>query len=232
MIIPAYKLEGKIGLTVRKVSSVLEKLGVVFEIVVVDDGSPDHTYEEASEALDGDRVRVLRYGRNRGKGFALLYGFRHCHGDLVVFFDGDLDIHEKQIAMLLRALDVSDCVVTSKWHRESKTVSTTYRKLLSIGFNLLTRVLTGLRLRDTQTGGKAFRRKVLEETLPLLTVKRYAFDVELLTAITAKGYKILEIPAFYPIILKRRFSTLEIFRMFLDLIAIAYRHRIKRQYSP
>lgn len=232
MIIPAYKLEGKIGLTVRKVSSVLEKLGVMFEIVVVDDGSPDHTYEEASEALDGDRVRVLRYGRNRGKGFALLYGFKHCHGDLVVFFDGDLDVHEKQIAMLLRALDVSDCVVTSKWHPESKTVSTTYRKLLSIGFNLLTRVLTGLRLRDTQTGGKAFRRKVLEETLPLLTVKRYAFDVELLTAITAKGYKILEIPAFYPIILKRRFSTLEIFKMFLDLIAIAYRHRIKRQYSP
>jgi len=232
VIIPAYKLEGKIGLTVRKVSSVLEKLGVMFEIVVVDDGSPDHTYEEASEALDGDRVRVLRYGRNRGKGFALLYGFKHCHGDLVVFFDGDLDVHEKQIAMLLRALDVSDCVVTSKWHPESKTVSTTYRKLLSIGFNLLTRVLTGLRLRDTQTGGKAFRRKVLEETLPLLTVKRYAFDVELLTAITAKGYKILEIPAFYPIILKRRFSTLEIFKMFLDLIAIAYRHRIKRQYSP
>jgi len=231
VIIPAYRLEGKIGLAVRKVSSVLEKLGVVFEIVVVDDGSPDHTYEEASEALDGDRVRVLRYGRNRGKGFALLYGFKHCHGDLVVFFDGDLDIHEGQIPMLLKALDAADCVVTSKWHPESKTISTASRRLLSIGFNLLTRMLTGLRLRDTQTGGKAFRRKVLEEVFPLLTVKRYAFDVELLTAITARGYKVLEIPASHPIILNRRFSPLEILRMFIDLMAIAYRHRIKRQYS-
>jgi hypothetical protein len=57
--------------------------------------------------------------------------------------------------------------------------------------------------RDTQTGGKAFKRKVLEEVALTLTVKRYAFDVELLTAINARGYRIIEAPALYPIMLSK-----------------------------
>jgi len=230
VVIPAYRLEGVIGLTVTRVSTLLDKLSLDYEIIVVDDGSADNTSVEASKACNNGRVKVLKYSVNRGKGYALLYGFKHSCGGHVVFFDGDLDVHEKQIKVLLNGLKEADCVVTSKWHPESKTMASPDRRLLSKCFNLMTRLLTGLRLRDTQTGGKAFKRKVLEEAVPMLTVKRYAFDVELLVAINARGYRIVEVPALYPILLSRRFEFYEIFRMFLDLLAVAYRHRIRKQY--
>lgn len=230
IIIPAYRLEGKIGLTVNRVSTLLDKLGLDYEIIVVDDGSPDKTWMEASNSCNDVRVKALRYDVNRGKGYALLYGFKHSRGENVVFFDGDLDIHENQICILLNGLKKSDCVVTSKWHPASKTIASPIRRLLSKTFNLLTRLLTGIRLRDTQTGGKAFRRKLLEDIAPLLTVKRYAFDVELLTAITVRGYRITEAPALYPVVLSKRFKIREIFRMLLDLLAVTYRHRIRRWY--
>jgi len=231
VIIPAYRLEKRIGLTVRRVSALLDKLGLDYEVIVVDDGSPgDGTWVEAMNSCGNGRVKAFRYSVNRGKGYALLYGFRHSRGRRIVFFDGDLDVHEGQIEVLLDCLKGADCVITSKWHPASKTVATPDRRLLSKCFNLLARLLTGLRLRDTQTGGKAFRREVLEDIAPLLTVKRYAFDVELLTAVTARGYRIAEAPALYPIVLSRRFKLREIFRMLLDLLAVTYRHRIKRQY--
>jgi len=231
VIIPAYRLEGRIGLTVRRVSMLLDSLGLDYEMVVVDDGSPDDTYVEASKACNNGRVKVLKYNVNRGKGYALLYGFKHSRGDYAVFFDGDLDVHEKQITVLLNGLREADCVITSKWHPESKTMASPDRRFLSKCFNLMTRLLTGLKLRDTQTGGKAFKRKVLEEVVPILTVKRYAFDVELLTAINARGYRIIEVPALYPVMLNKRFSFREVFRMLLDLLAIAYRHRIRKHYA-
>mgnify|MGYP000448038997 CR=1 FL=1 len=76
-----------------------------------------------------------------------------------------------------------------------------------------------------------FRREVLEEVTPMLTVKRYAFDVELLTAIMARGYRVAEVPALYPIKLCNGFKFRELFRMLLDLLAVTYRHRIRKQYS-
>lgn len=231
VIIPAYRLEKCIGLTVRRVSSLLDGLGLDYEVIVVDDGSPDNTYLKASNACGDGRVRILRYSVNRGKGYALLYGFRRSRGERIVFFDGDLGVHEGQIRIVLTALKDSDCVITSKWHPASKTLASTFRRVLSKAFNLLTRLLIGLRLRDTQTGCKAFRRGVLEDVTPLLTIKRYAFDVELLTAIMARGYRIAEAPALYPITLRERFKLSEILRMLLDLLAVTYRHRLKRQYS-
>jgi glycosyltransferase involved in cell wall biosynthesis len=223
IIIPAYQLEKCIDLTVRRVSTLLDKMGLDYEIIVVDDGSSDNTWMKAMNACNNGRVKVLRYSVNRGKGYALLYGFKHSHGDHVVFFDGDLDIHEGQIMVLLNGLKEADCVITSKWHPASKTIASPIRKLLSKSFNLLTRLLIGIRFKDTQTGGKAFRRKVLEDIVPLLTVKRYAFDVELLVAITARHYRIVEVPNIYPIILKSKFKIREILRMFLELLAVAYR---------
>ncbi|MEM2936814.1 MAG: glycosyltransferase family 2 protein [Candidatus Bathyarchaeia archaeon] len=231
IIIPAYKLEEKIALTVARVSSFMDKTGLRYEIIVVDDGSPDGTWRKASDAFSSERIKALRYEINRGKGYALMHGFRHSRGDWIVFFDGDLDIHEEQIGVLLKALEDCDCVITSKWHPESRTMASPSRKILSWGFNLAVRLLTGIRLKDTQTGGKAFKRKILEEVSPLLTVRRYALDVELLAAITAKGYRIREVQALYPINLQKRFKLKEILRMLLDLLTIAYRKRIEGRYS-
>ncbi len=232
IIIPVYRLSARVQDTIKALKRHLDIDKLDYEIIVVDDGSPDDTYEKALEAADKN-VRVLHYRDNRGKGYALLHGFRHSSGDLVVFFDGDLDIPAQQVQLLIKALrnmDV-DVAITSKWHKHSKIIATPMRKILSKFFNALVQISTGIRLSDTQTGAKIFKRKVLEETAPLLTIKRYAFDVELLVAVTAKGYKIAEIPSIRHIKLTGRFSFKEIVKMFVDLLAITYRHRVKKQYS-
>ncbi len=230
---PAYRLSGLVGESIRAVDGVLRAAGYPYEIIVVDDGSPDDTYGEALRASRGRPVRVLRLRRNRGKGAALLAGYRRSRGDIVVFFDADLDIDPRQIPLLVRALHATgaDAVVTSKWHPRSRTEASPTRWFLSRAFHALERLLLGVRVTDTQTGAKAFKRQALDEVAPRLTVKRYAFDAELLTAITARGKTIVEIPAVWRIRLKSRFHPLEIARMLLDLLAIAYRHRVKHQYT-
>jgi len=233
VVMPAYRLSRVISYSMKAVEKVLSSNGYRFEIVVVDDGSPDDTYSQALKASKNPVVRVYRLPRNVGKGFALLYGFRRSRGDIAVFFDADLDIDPRQITLLVEALLKSgaDIAITSKWHPQSKTIATPLRKFLSKSFYALTKLLLGLKVSDTQTGAKAFRREVLEDITRYLTVKRYAFDVELLTAATARGYKIVEVPALWRIKLRSKFRVKEIIRMFVDLMAVTYRHRVKKQYA-
>jgi len=230
---PVYKLSKLVRYSIRAVERVLDANGYSYEIVVIDDGSPDNTYSQALTASKNPTVRIFRLPKNMGKGFALLYGFRRCKGDIVVFFDGDLDIDPRQIHLLVSSLRDNgvDIVITSKWHPQSRTIATPLRKFLSRAFYTLTRLLLGLRVSDTQTGAKAFRREVLEDVVNHLTVKRYAFDVELLTAATVRGYRIAEVPALWKIKLTSRFRAREIFKMLIDLMAVAYRHRVKKQYT-
>jgi hypothetical protein len=103
------------------------------------------------------------------------------------------------------------------------------RRVLGHGFNVLVRLLTSVKLRDTQTGLKAIRRTALEDIFPRLTVKRYAFDVELLAVANLFGLKIVELPV--RLKLDRMFSLREVWHMFVDLLGIAYRLRVKKWYQ-
>jgi hypothetical protein len=103
------------------------------------------------------------------------------------------------------------------------------RKLLSRGFNVLVRLLTGLRICDTQCGIKAVRRAAFERVFRRLTVKRYAFDVELLVLAKLYGLRVVELPV--KMELKSMFSFREVLRMFLDLLGIVYRLRVRLWYQ-
>ena len=236
VIIPAYNLEHVITKTISKVKGVLDNLGYKYEIIIVDDGSIDNTYNRV-RCMEGNYtngvVRVYKLTRNRGKGFALLYGFLKSRCENIVFFDGDLDIPVLQIPVLLKALRHPhvDVVVTSKWHKLSRTIATPTRMILSKIFSILVKALLGIRVKDTQTGAKALRRRVLEAILPKLLVKRYAFDAELLAAAQANGFNVVEVPSVYPIKLTSKFKAREIFHMLLDLLATSYRLRIRKWYT-
>jgi len=232
VIMPVYKLSKLVTYSIEAVEKIMKANRYNYEIIIVDDGSPDDTYNYAVMMPQNSSIKVYRLPRNMGKGFALLYGFKKSRGDVVVFFDGDLDIDPRQIHLLVNTLRSNgvDIAITSKWHPESRTIATPLRKFLSRSFYALARLLLGLKVSDTQTGAKAFRREVLEDIAGCLTVKRYAFDVELLTAATARGYRIAEVPALWRIKLTSRFRAREIARMLIDLMAVAYRHRVKKQH--
>lgn len=207
-----------------------------FEIVVVDDGSPDGTYLHAVEALAelGDNIRVVRYQRNEGKGNALICGFNHTCGDIVAFLDADMDLHPEQIRGMLEILESKhvDVVIGSKWHRNSKINYPFVRRLWSIGYFMLVRVLFGMPLRDTQTGLKIYRSEVLQRVFPRILAKRYAFDVEVLVNAHRLGYKIADAPVKLQFTRSSgRVALGDVWTVLLDTLAIFYRSRIIKYYD-
>ncbi len=235
VIIPAYNEASNIEVVVREVKNTLEEITNDWEILVVDDGSKDSTYSRAKrlEGLFGDKIRALTYGENKGKGFALKYGFEHSSGDLVVFIDADMDLHPKQIKKFLEILEKTkaDVVVGSKRHPKSKVNYPLKRRLLSDIYFLIVRILFNLNVKDTQVGLKLFRREVLEDVMPRILVKRYAFDVEVLANAVRRGYKIVEAPIELNFNHNSRINWKAIWLMFVDTMAIAYRMYIKRYYD-
>ena len=229
VVMPAYRLGDGIYDNVLRVCEFLNELGYPYEVIVVDDGSDDDTYRKAMKAkLINRSVVVLRHERNLGKGKAFITGYRASKGDVVVLLDADLDIPPQQIGPLLEALHDADIAITDKWHKESRVITTRPRKAMSRGFNLAVRILTGLRLNDTQTGCKAFRRDVLEDVIPKLKISGYAFDVELLWIAVRLGYSVVSVPACYPIRLVGEFCLKNAFKMFLDLLRITFRCRFRQ----
>ena len=103
------------------------------------------------------------------------------------------------------------------------------RRILSECFNALVRLLTGVPLKDTQSGLKAMKKNEFKNIFPRLAVKRYAFDVELLAVANLYGLKVVEMPV--NIKLEAKFKPVEIWRMFIDLLGIAYRLRIIHWYQ-
>lgn len=207
-----------------------------FEIVVADDGSSDGTSDRAEAlAAEDPRVRVLRYPLNGGKGSVLRKAFMQSRGDLICFLDGDFDLHPRHIAPFVELLERSgaDIVVGSKRHPESRIDYPTSRRVMSKGYEVVVRALFGMRLRDTQTGVKVFRREVLETILPLGLVNRYAFDAELLVLASRCGFKIVEAPI--EMDFRGKFGSgvdpRAIVQMSLDTLGVFYRLNVSRFYE-
>ncbi|MGB9672457.1 MAG: glycosyltransferase [Candidatus Norongarragalinales archaeon] len=229
-VMPAFKEEAVIERSLERLDRTVNGSGFRYEIVVVDDGSTDKTRSKAlNYASRNSHVRVVGYYRNVGKGFAVKTGFWMCRGEFVVFVDSDSEISFEIVNRYIKALKDADIVIGSKWHSESVVDASFMRKLLSRGFNVLVRLLTGLKVCDTQCGIKAVRREAFIDIFKRLSVKRYAFDVELLVLAKLYGLRVAELPV--KLKLKSRFSFKEVWRMFLDLLGITYRLRIKRWYQ-
>lgn len=233
LVTPVYNGAVTIEANVREIVSALEADGRPFELLVVCDGSTDGS-AEAARRVEDDRVRVLRYETNAGKGHALLHGLTAARGRLVGWLDSDLDIAPDVIVEAARRFDdrAVDAVVGSKRHESSAVTYPLLRRVYSWGFQLLVRVLFRVNVPDTQVGAKVFRREMIDTVSPLLLVKRYAFDLEVLAVGADFGFDRVEE---VPIRLEYRFSGTSIdwravYRMLLDTLAIAYRIHIRHHY--
>jgi len=229
VVMPAYNLEHVIVDSVREVCRVLEDLRSSYEVIVVDDGSDDGTYEAVSSLDDGERIRVFRNGVNEGKGSAIKKGVLHAAGRYTIILDADMDIDPIQIMLYLEFLKDADVIIASKRHPSSIYEAPLIRKFLSRGFNILVQILTGLKVSDTQTGLKAFRTDALKNIISNVLVKRYTFDVEVLTLASLLDLRIVEAPV--KVKVGKAFGFKNITRMFMDLLGITYRLRIIRWYQ-
>lgn len=238
VIIPFYKQEKTVRKNIEHIISVLETTPYTFEIIPVVDGTQlDATLQEAKRVRD-TRVLPTGYEENRGKGFAVRYGMKQATGQIVTFLDGGMDIDPQGIVMLLEHMKwyEADIIIGSKLHAASLVQYPWQRRVLTYGYYMLVKLLFGLRVRDTQTGLKAFKRSVLEKVLPRLLVKQFAFDIEILAVANRLGFKkIYDAPVRVDLDFKD--SSIEIFGkngvfpMLLDTMAIWYRLNVLRYYE-
>jgi len=237
LVIPAYKQEKTIVEDVKNLQKVLSTLPFKHEIIVVVDGEEDKTFTNA-KSVKGSDIIVVGYKNNIGKGFAIKHGIEKAKGDIIGFIDAGMDIDPTEISIALDIMEwnKADIVVGSKLHPESKVKYPIQRKILSWGYRTLTHVLFGFNVKDTQVGFKLFRGKVAKEVFSRIIVKRFAFDIEVLTVAQKLGYtKIYESPV------RLNFNGVSsittgsfwkvIFSMLWDTAAVFYRLRILRYYD-
>jgi len=236
VVMPAYNEATHIVENLRETVKTLDELGYDFEIVLVDDGSPDQTYLYAAAVLTDhpDVVRVIHYDENRGKGNALVCGAWYARGDYIAFLDADMDLHPAQLPTFFDIMKAenADVVIGSKRHPLSRVNYPRKRRLYSTVYYGIIRALFGLPVRDTQTGLKVFRREVVQRVFPRILAKRFAFDIEVLANVHRLGYKIVDAPV--TLEFQRPFGRIhwsDIRNILLDTGAIFYRMYILRYYD-
>src|SRR5580765_5111470 len=197
IVVPVYNQEQSILGNVQTIcDSVREELHESFEIIVVSDGSVDRTDQELVES-QLEHVRFLSYDRNLGKGYAIKVGALDARGRWIAYVDADLalDPHSLPEYVAVAERDGLDFAIGSKRHPDSVVSYPVSRRIASWLFQRYVKLLLRLDIRDTQVGIKVFHRNVADQVLPLLLVKRYAFDIELLAVAHAFGFgRVREMP--------------------------------------
>jgi cellulose synthase/poly-beta-1,6-N-acetylglucosamine synthase-like glycosyltransferase len=234
VILPARNLAPVLRENVRRVQAAFGAQ-VPVEIIVVDDGSTDHTRQELERLCrEFSNLKAVSLPQNMGKGYALKRGFLASSGAFILFLDADLDLPPEQASKLFEVMAQAraDVVIGSKRHPDSVLTYPWHRRLISTVYYALVKLLIGLPVRDTQTGIKLFRREALEWALPRMLVKRFAFDLELLAIVHEKGFRIAESPV--TLRFQGRWGCVQptaIRQIAIDTLAVFYRVRILRYYQ-
>jgi glycosyltransferase involved in cell wall biosynthesis len=233
LVVPVFNGARHLDANLREIVTDLEALGSAFEVIVVCDGSTDDSAAVA-RAVGDERIIVLRYPENRGKGNAIVHGLANARGRLVGWLDSDLDIAPEAIVRAARRFEEKpvDAVIGSKRHPDSKVSYPPIRRIYSAVFQLMVAMLFRVNVRDTQVGAKLFRREMIDTVAPLLLVKRHAFDLEVLAVGAEFGFDRIEE---VPVELHYRFTGSSInWRavrdMIQDTLAIAYRIHLRHWY--
>ncbi|CAH8843124.1 unnamed protein product [Trichobilharzia szidati] len=213
VIIPAYNEVERLPTMLAETLDYLNKRknlnkAFTFEVIIVNDGSKDHTREIAqkySKMEGSDTVRVISLSRNRGKGAAVRIGMLSARGRILLFADADGATQFSDIEKLEEALSSS---IANRWnggmavicgsraHLEEQAIAKRHplRNLLMYGFKLFVWLVCVRGVRDTQCGFKLFSRPAARVLFHNLHVERWAFDVDLLYLAKHFEMNIVEIP--------------------------------------
>lgn len=220
VIIPAYNEEKRIGPVIDKIKETFSNND--YEIIVVDDGSVDSTYELAKSK----GVFVIRHEKNKGKGAAIKTGFSNANGDVVGFIDSDRSVDSYYIKKIFDFVVSNDCdiVIASRSVPESKIIvpAPLARRIASKIFSFFVRFLFGLKFKDTQCGCKAMKCIVAKNLSKEIKSNGFEFDVEFLWRAKNYGYKIVEIPIEWKHERDSKFSLIYGFKMVISLIKIRF----------
>jgi len=198
ILVPAYNEEKTIARCVNDVTQTLDGSNLGYEIIIIDDGSPDRTFELAKDAIKStsSSIKVVRHNFNSGKGHAVMTGLSLATKDIIVIQDADLEYSSKHIPMLIEPIikGKADVVYGSRFLGQIDHMSISHlfgNKVLTF----ITNLLYHCKLTDVMTGHKAFSKNVLEQIT--INAHSFEFEVEVTAKILQRGFQIVELPTSY-----------------------------------
>ena len=197
VVIPAFNEETRLQFTLPVLWSEISKYYSHFEVLIVDDGSTDRTSEVVT-AFSGNHknIRLVRYEKNRGKGYAVRIGMLASLGDHVLFSDADLSTPVEEVLKLREALETgADVAIGSRATRQTviEKRQPLYRVVMGKTFNKFVQLLATPGIFDTQCGFKLFTRAAAMDLFRDCRIEGFGFDVEVLFLARKRGLVIREI---------------------------------------
>ncbi|KAA0207954.1 glycosyltransferase family 2 protein [Ignavibacteria bacterium CHB1] len=185
---PAYYDEGNIGKVVHQCVKVMEEMKLRdYEIIIIEDGSPDKTAEVADElALQYEKVRVIHHEKNLGYGATLKDGFLNAKMEYVFYSDGDNQFDLSELKKFVALLPYTDIVVG---YRRDKEYSL-YRKFTSLCYNYFLRLLFNIHYWDIDCAFKLFKRDLFDK-IDIVSVDAF-IDAEIMLKAKLAGYSVTE----------------------------------------
>lgn len=225
VVIPLFNEQDNLGLLVDRLSTALAKLEVPYEIILVNDGSKDDTRVAiAIQAAKDDRVKGIHLRRNYGQTAALVAGFHHARGEIVVTLDGDLQNDPDDIGVLLRKMDEGYDVV-SGW-REDRQDHALRRNMPSLLANKLISRCTGIKLHDFGCSLKAYRRDIVRHIHLYGEMHRFVPIYAVLS-----GARLAEVPVRHHARIhgKSKYGLERVFKVLFDLTVVVFLQRYSQK---
>lgn len=213
----------------------LEREGTDHELIVIDDGSTDGTRAEMARlAADYPTIKTIEIQETRGKGYSMFKGFRASSKETVCFadcVDGLKLAHLADPIRQMRSLD-ADILMGSKVHPDSRRLYPLQRRLLMAIYYYIVRLLLGIRVRDTQSLIRVFRRDTLVRSVPRVTFKTSVTNLEFLVVARLLDLKVAERPLSIDVKgMSRRIRWSEARTIMVNTAAVIYRFHVLRYYS-
>ncbi len=206
VIIPAYKESKRIGSTLVSLNNYFKNKSYTYEIIVVNDGSPDNLSEVISEyKRKVDNLKLVSYQKNQGKGYAVKTGMLEAVGEYRLFMDADNSVDISHLDKFLEncgnGTGKSDVVIGSIELLEEGSVKKENNGFLRNFLGKLSKkpveLLATPGIKDTQRGFKLFTKRAAEAVFSKTTIFRFAFDIEALVIARKNNYQIKELPVVF-----------------------------------
>ena len=163
VIVPLLNEKESLPELIARIAAVMKDNGYSYEVIMVDDGSDDGSWDEILHQAEGNSaVHGIRFRRNYGKSAALYCGFEKAQGDVVFTMDADLQDFPEEIPEMYRMVKDEGWDIVSGWKQKRQDNALT-KNLPSKLYNATARRITGIRLHDMNCGLKAYRKEVIKD---------------------------------------------------------------------
>jgi len=188
LMFPLYKDKNTVEFMIEKSRKVLKKLNANYEIIIVDDGCPQHSGKLALKyAKRFSNIKIFFHKKNLGYGAALKTGLKKCKNDWIFMIDGDAEYSVDDLPRLLKASKNYDLVITYRYKKKYNT----YRIIISWVYNAILRLMFNIKFRDISTGSRLVSKKLIRN-IKLKSNSPFV-GAELAIKAGQNGYKVCEI---------------------------------------